>query len=84
MILMPDKPLKDVVADFLASAPTPEEIIAFRLPEPLQERAHMLLDKNREGSITPDERAELDEFLQIEHFMTVVKAKARLKLAGKT
>jgi hypothetical protein len=83
MILMPDKPLKDVVADFLASTPTPEAIIAFRLPDPFQERAHMLLDKNREGSITPDERAELDEFLQIEHLMTLLKAKVRLKLSGK-
>lgn len=78
-----EKTVKDVVTDFLGSAPTLEEIAGYRFPEPLQERVHALLDKNREGTMTPDERAELDEFLEIDHLMMLVKAKARLKLAGK-
>lgn len=83
MTFAPEKTAKDVVTDFLASAPTLEDIAAYRLPDDLQARAHLLLDKNREGGLSAEERAEMEEFLQIEHLMTLVKAKARLKLAGK-
>jgi len=80
MPLAPEKTLKDVVTDFLGSAPTLEEIAAYRLPEELQMRAHELLEKNRSGSLTDEERAEMEEFRQIDHLLTLVKAKARLKL----
>lgn len=74
--------LKDVVTDFLASAPSLDEIAAYRLPSDLQARAHLLLSKNQEGSLTSEERAEMDEFRQIDHLLTLVKAKARLKKQG--
>ncbi len=72
--------IKDVVTDFLGSAPTLEEIAAYRLPADLQDRAHQLLDKNRIGTLTPDERIEMGDFNRIDHLMTLVKGKARLKL----
>lgn len=81
MAFIPEKTVKDVVTDFLASAPGLEEIANYRLPEPLHVRAHQLLDKNREGTLTAEERTEMDDFLDIDHLMTLVKAKARLKLA---
>src|SRR4051812_27375476 len=74
--------LKDVVTDFLASAPSVEEIIAYRLPPDLQTRAHLLLSKNQEGRLSAEEGLELDEFRQIDHLLTLVKAKARLKQQG--
>jgi len=76
----PAKSIKDVVTDFLGSAPTLEAIAAYRLPDDLQERAHELLDKNREGSLSDDERHEMEEFRLIDHLLTLVKAKARLTL----
>lgn len=76
----PIRTIKDVVTDFLGSAPTLEEIAAYRLPDELQERAHDLLDKNRADNLTDDERREMDEFRQIDHLLTLVKAKAKLKL----
>ena len=72
--------IKEVITDFLGSAPTLEEIAAYRLPTDLQDRAHQLLDGNRAGTLTPDERNEMNEFSQIDHLMTLVKAKARVKL----
>ncbi len=80
MSLAPAKTLKDVVTDFLGSAPTLEEIAAYRLPAELQTRAHELLEKNRAGNLSADERAEMEEFRQIDHLLTLVKAKAKLKL----
>ena len=80
MALTSEKTLKDVVTDFLSSAPSLEEIADYRLPESLQVWAHTLLDKNREGSLSDGERAQMEEFRQIDHLLTLVKAKARLKL----
>jgi hypothetical protein len=76
----PERTVSDVVTDFLSSAPPLEEIAAYRLPEDLQQRAHALLDKNRDGILSADERAEMEEFRQIDHLLTLIKAKARLKL----
>ncbi len=80
MPVAPEQTIKDVVTDFLASAPALEEIAAYRLPDELQERAHKLLEKNREGTLSTDEQAEMEEFRQLDHLLTLVKAKARLKL----
>jgi hypothetical protein len=80
MSIAPEKTVSDVVTDFLSSAPTLEEIAAYRLPDELQERAHTLLDKNRDGMLSKEERAEIEEFRQIDHLLTLIKAKARLKL----
>jgi uncharacterized protein YnzC (UPF0291/DUF896 family) len=57
-----------------------EEIVAYRLPDEFQSRVHDLLEKNRSGNLTEAEQAEMAEFRQIDHLMTMVKAKARLKL----
>lgn len=84
MPLAPEKTIKDVVTDFLASAPALEEIAAYRLPDELQIRAHDLLDKNRAGNLSNEERAEMEEFRQIDHLLTLVKAKARLKLKARS
>jgi hypothetical protein len=84
MDFAPEKTVKDVVTDFLGSAPTLEEIATYRLPDALQARAHDLLDKNRAGSLTDDERAEMEEFRQIDHLLTLIKAKARLKLKAQS
>ncbi len=40
-----------VITDFLASNPTPEKIIQYRLPDELQSRAHELLARN--GMLCP-------------------------------
>jgi len=72
--------IKDFVTDFLGSAPSLQEIADYRLPTELQERAHELLSKNRTGSLSSEERAEMDEFRQIDRLLTLVQAKARLKL----
>lgn len=75
--------LFDEILDFLASTPTPQAILEFRPSEQLQSRASSLLDKNRSGELTGDERHELDEFQRMNHFMTMLKARARQRLMDK-
>ena len=84
MALTPEKTIKDVVTDFLGAAPSLEEIAAYRLPGDLQIKAHELLERNRVGHLSDEESADLAEFRQIDHLLTLVKAKARLKLKAQT
>lgn len=80
MALPQEKTVFGEVTDFLANNPTPQEIIDYRLPAYLQERAHELLDKNGEGMLTTDEQKEMMDFSRIDHMLTMLKAKTRLKL----
>lgn len=80
MALAPEKTVSDIVTDFLGTAPRLEAIVAYRIPQEFQERAHELLDKNRDGSLSEAEKYEMEEFRQIDHLMTLVKAKARLQM----
>ena len=80
---MLDAPVRSVfgeITDFLATNPTPEEIISYRLPDDLQARAHELLDKNSAGELRPEEHNEMMDFARIDNMMTLLKAKMKLKL----
>ena len=70
----------DLDTDFLASEPSPQEIIAFHLPDDLQQRLDDLLDKNGEDLLTPLEREELLEFLNVDEMFSLLKTKLKLKL----
>jgi hypothetical protein len=83
---MTDVPIStifDEITDFLASGPTSEQIIGFKPSEVLDQRLHVLLEQNSHDMLTVEGRAELDEFLRMNHFLKMLKLKARLKLAGK-
>jgi hypothetical protein len=69
-----------VITDFLATNPSPEEIIAYRLPEELEERAHELLERNTEDELSPEEREEMFDFVRFDEMMSLLKLKMRLKL----
>lgn len=64
------------VLDFLITRPTPQKIVAFKVSAEAQQRIRTLLDKNREGTLTEIETAELDLYEQLEHMMILLKAKA--------
>ena len=59
-------------------------ILKLTFPEEDKQRVAALLAKNQEGRLTPDERADLDEYLRADSFLSVLKSKARpsLKRAG--
>lgn len=64
------------VLDFLVTCPTPQDIVSFKVSPAAQERLRSLLDKNREGTLTDSEVAELDVYEQLEHLMILMKARA--------
>ena len=63
------------IADFLAFGPSPEELLQFRPSPRTQARAEELLEKLKDGCLSVDERAELDQFEQVERLMRFVKAR---------
>jgi len=67
---------REIIA-FLARGPRPEEIIAFRPLETHRERSRELLDKNRQGTLTPAEESDLEERGQLNYLMMLLKAEAR-------
>jgi hypothetical protein len=72
--------LLDELLDFLVDGPTPEQMIALRPSEAVQQRVSDLLEKNRSSGLTPDENAELDEYLRLDQFVTLLKARVHEKL----
>ncbi len=80
---MQSAPVRSVfseITDFLATNPTPEEIIAYRLSDDLEARAHELLELNGEGELTDEERDEMFDFVRVDEMMSLLKAKMKLKL----
>jgi len=69
----------NVITNFLATNPTPEAILAYRLPDDLQQRASDLLERNGEGLLTDDEEHEMFDFVRADEMMSLLKTKTRLK-----
>ncbi|MBE9008956.1 hypothetical protein IQ250_01885 [Pseudanabaenaceae cyanobacterium LEGE 13415] len=72
------------VLEFFAQIPSPEEMIALRASEALQDRIRELLDKNRTVGLTEDEEAEWSQYEYIEHLIRMAKAKALAKLKSES
>jgi hypothetical protein len=62
------------ILEFLVSRPSPEEIMDFGPTPAMQARASELLEKNRTGKLSSLESAELDEYMRINHLITMLKA----------
>lgn len=69
------------VIEFLAQVPDYQSILDFKLSDELQDRIEELLFLGNEGSQTPEERAELDSYIQVIQFFDLLKARL---LAGLT
>jgi hypothetical protein len=70
----------DEFVDFIAGGSTPQAVIDFRASEGAKERVADLIRRQKTESLSPDETAELNQFLQIEHLMRLAKARARQRL----
>lgn len=70
----------DELLDLFADPVVAERILTFHPSPPMQARIEALLEKNRQGQLSPEEQAELDEVERLEHFMRLIKARVRQKL----
>lgn len=71
-------PVYREMLDFLATSPSPQQIIEFKISDDAQERLEELLEKNREEGLSVEETAELDVYELVHHSMLRLKAQARM------
>lgn len=67
----------DELIDFIATGTSPETLLLFKPSAASQERVRELVHREKDEIITPQERQELDDYLQLEHLMRMAKARAR-------
>jgi len=69
------------VIEFIAAGTSPRNVVAFHPSESAKERVADLIQRERTDSLSPDEKSELDHYLQLEHLMRLAKARARRYIA---
>lgn len=65
----------------LANQPTPEAVLQLRPSVALQARIDTLLAQSKDGTLSVEERAELDRFEMLEHLVRMAKGYALERLA---
>lgn len=69
------------IIDLLAQAPN---VLEFRPSEEARRRVWELVDREKTGDLSEEEKSELEHYTQIEHLMRLVKAQARKRLPSTT
>jgi hypothetical protein len=65
------------IIDFIAGGTTPETVINFQPSREAQQRLAALIEREKADSLSPEEKAELDHFMELEHILRIAKARAR-------
>ena len=66
--------------DFIGSGTTPEAIVRFHPSVEATDRLEDVIDREKDGCLSREEKEELDHCLHLEHLMRMAKARARLVL----
>jgi hypothetical protein len=70
------------VIDFIAAGTNPGSIIAFQPSVAAKERIADLIYREKTVGLSAEEKAELDNYLKLEHLMRLAKARARQYLVN--
>ena len=62
--------------DFVMQKATPEDILAYQMPEAEQQRIIELLEKQDEDALTVEEAEELQEIKMMDRMLLALKARA--------
>jgi hypothetical protein len=71
------------IVEFIAAGTDPRSVIDFQPSAEVRERVAVLLERERGGLASAEEKAELDHFAMLEHLMRLAKARAREHLAAR-
>lgn len=69
-------PVYEYFLDYLVEKATPQEILAFEIPELERKHAIALLEKQDDGTLTPEETMALEQMQRTDRLISVLKAKA--------
>ena len=65
------------IVDFIAAGTTPKAVMDFHPSREAQQRLAILIEREKAGSVSPEEKAELGHFMELEHILRMAKARAR-------
>ena len=65
------------VIEFIAAGTKPSSLIAFQPSDTVKERVADLIHREKTTRLSPDEKSELEHYMQLEHLMRLAKARAR-------
>ena len=71
------------IIDFLASGTTPQKLIDFNVSETVKERVIDLIFREKNNTLTPEEKSELDHYMLLEHLIRLAKARAHQYITPK-
>lgn len=69
-----------IVERLVVSPNAAEAILSLEFTDQDRKRMEELTDKNNKGTLTDDERAEMDGYRSVGTFLAIIQSKARLKL----
>jgi hypothetical protein len=70
------------IIDFIAAGTTPETVMNYHPSGDAKHRVAELLELDRQGTLSSEDKAELNHFVELEHILRMAKAKARIILAS--
>jgi hypothetical protein len=70
----------DEVINFITSFPKPEDVLAYKAPDSIQNRVEDLLYKKQTSFLDDEEIKELDKFMLINHIIIMAKKRAKKSL----
>lgn len=70
------------VIEFIADEISPDNLIAFQPSPDAKDRVAELIGREKTSGLTSDEKSELDHYLQLEHIMRLLKARARQRVSN--
>jgi len=79
---MASNPVYLEIVNFFASGTTPQTVADFQPSPAAQQRALQLLELAKQDQLTPEQKSELDHFVELEHILRMAKGRARQILAA--
>ncbi|HQU86313.1 MAG TPA: hypothetical protein PKY59_24500 [Pyrinomonadaceae bacterium] len=76
MIALNNYKASEEVANFIAEI-NPAKVLAFRPSDETKQRVSELIEREKNGEVSEEEKKELDHYMQLEHLMRMAKIYAR-------
>ncbi len=72
----------DEIINFIATGTTPASVVSFKASDETRDRVAELIHREKTSGLTPEEKAELDSYEDLEHIMILAKACAHRALTA--
>ncbi len=70
-------PIYAEIIDFIAAGTTPQSVADFLPSAESQRMLASLMEREKRGALSVEEKAEIDHFMELEHILRMAKARAR-------